>query len=233
MNGVRFFCDTADALRKEARLLTRVAQCESDRENLLWTGGRSLVAPSSIRHHPQFEFAVRNSIARGWPVELRPSGGGIVPQGPGILNLALVQVTNTAQSRDSVYFYRVLTDVIARAVDCPDAVSVGSIAGSFCDGKYNVAAKGRKLAGTAQRWTSRRDGSGDYAVLAHAVILCAADISACCAAINDFCSGLGVLSAFNPRAHINLQELLPDNRDAIEHFASMVGIHEAEPAALN
>ena len=56
----------------------------------LWSPRRrALVCPASLRLKPGFETAKRNSATRGWPLHLRPTGGGAVPQGPGVLNLAL------------------------------------------------------------------------------------------------------------------------------------------------
>ena len=92
MKDIRHFDRIADALDEEARLLALVAEGDSDFEAMLWTAGQSLVAPRSIGRLPGFERAAKESAQRGWPVALRSSGGGIVPQGPGILNLSLVHV---------------------------------------------------------------------------------------------------------------------------------------------
>ncbi len=55
------------------------------------------------------------------------------------------------------------------------------MSGSFCDGRYNLAcgegAEARKIVGTAQYWRPLAAGGG-HVVLAHAVILIDADLSA-------------------------------------------------------
>ena len=206
-------------------MLARVARCESDFEMALWTAGRSLVVPSSMAQKPLFESAASASVVRGWPVVLRPSGGGVVPQGPGILNLAVVSVADGKKCQDPVAFFQVLTDLIASTVTRVGAVSIGPVNGSFCDGKFNVAVDGRKLAGTAQRWTIRNARSHEYAVLAHATILCAADIPASCAAVEYFCGELGEPISLDPDAHINLQEVLSKDSDAFAHSAGIFRDH--------
>jgi len=55
----------------------------------LWQAPVSLVVPSSYLRHAQLEAARADFAARGCPVWLRLSGGGLVPQGPGIVNLSL------------------------------------------------------------------------------------------------------------------------------------------------
>ena len=203
MKDIRHFDRIADALDEEARLLSLVAGGDSDFEAMLWTAGQSLVAPRSIGRLPGFERAAKESAERGWPVALRSSGGGIVPQGPGILNLSLVHVLQGGDARDLASTYRVLTAPISRAASHLGAVSVGPVAGSFCDGNYNVVLDGRKLAGTAQRWTLRRDGSGDSAVLAHAIILCSAELEDACRAINRLCALSGVRPGVRRDSHVD------------------------------
>ena len=60
--------------------------------------------------------------------------------------------------------------------------------GSFCDGRFNLAVAGRKLAGTAQSW---RRVAGVPVVLAHAVIVVDADPQALTEAANAFERDLG------------------------------------------
>lgn len=203
MKDIRHFDRIADALDEEARLLALVAGGDSDFEAMLWTAGQSLVAPRSIGRLPGFERVTKESAERGWPVALRSSGGGFVPQGPGILNLSLMHVLRGEDARDLASTYRVLTAPICRAASHLGAVSVGPVVGSFCDGNYNVVLDGRKLAGTAQRWTLRRDGSGDSAVLAHAIILCSPGLEDACRAINRLCALSGDKPGVRRDSHVD------------------------------
>lgn len=218
---IRHFAETSAALAEEDRLFERVVRGESEAEASLWTAERALVAPRATRRAAGFDQAAQASAERGWPVHLRASGGCVVPQGPGILNLTLVRVS-PPNSHDPASIYRALTDLVGGVVAGLGTVSLGTVAGSFCDGKYNVAVDGRKLAGTAQRWKRRVGASDTYAVLAHAVILCAADIVGSCAAIDAFRSAIGDGPPLDPSSHVNLDCLLRGVTDAEDYLATQL-----------
>jgi lipoate-protein ligase A len=156
---------------------------------VLWQGTQGLVAPMSYRRHAALD-AVRESFARaGWPVRLRRSGGGVVPQGRGLLNLTLVRLIDGAPGELAARVYEHLCDVLAQAL-----TSLGieakprAVEGSFCDGRFNLAAGARKIAGTAQYW---RRGGGRQAVLAHALLLVEADVVRLTERANAFEAALG------------------------------------------
>ncbi len=143
----------------------------------LWTGPAGLVAPMSYRRHKNLDIACKASLQRGLPVRLRRSGGGLVPQGPGILNLSLAYPCNGSPGDLAEPVYHDLCAVLIRAlsrlgIEC----RAHSVVGSFCDGRFNLAVTSqgiaRKIAGTAQYW---RRGNGRQAVLAHALLLVDAD----------------------------------------------------------
>ncbi len=52
-------------------------------------GTQGFVVPGSYRQFADLPAVSAHFAARGWPVWLRRSGGGLVPQGPGIINLSL------------------------------------------------------------------------------------------------------------------------------------------------
>lgn len=125
----------------------------------------SLVCPSAYERREEFESGSQQSKLAGWPVHLRPTGGGTVPQGPGIDNLVLAFDAPPGSTIDDSY--RMLTRVLRRGLSAE--LEIGETPGSFCDGAWNLSYKGQKLIGTAQRWRPKR---GDPArVLAHAMIL--------------------------------------------------------------
>jgi len=135
---------------------------------LLWSSATpTLVLPAALMRSPHVQEAAAQAERAGFPVVTRRSGGGIVPQGPGTLNLALVLPAPPGfQLEDG---YRLICNSLAEALTRFDIRSTtGECARSFCDGTWNVLVEGRKLAGTAQRW--RSSGSGPI-VLAHAAIL--------------------------------------------------------------
>jgi lipoate-protein ligase A len=156
---------------------------------VLWEGRRGLVAPLSYHRHARLDAVCAEFAAQGWNVELRRSGGGIVPQGPGILNLSLALPIHGPPGGLAERVYVQLCGVLARAlarlgIDArPRAVD-----GSFCDGRFNLAVGERKIAGAAQYW--RRAG-GRQAVLAHALLLVDVDPTELAARANAFEAALG------------------------------------------
>jgi hypothetical protein len=165
---------------------------------VLWHGVQGLVAPTSYRRHAALDAASAESAARGWPVRLRRSGGGVVPQGPAVLNVSLALAAEGAPGTLAEHLYDQLCGVLARAlatlgIDArPRAVE-----GSFCDGRYNLAVGARKIAGTAQYW---RRAHGRQAVLAHALLLVDADTDLLTAAANDFEAALASGRRYDARA---------------------------------
>lgn len=160
---------------------------------VLWFAPRGLVAPLSYRSHVAFDVVCADFGAAGWPVRLRRSGGGVVPQGPGLLNLSLAYCPGGApgQYADAVYAH--LCSTLVRALGWLGIEShARSVRGSFCDGRFNLAVHtkegDRKIAGTAQYW--RRDGER-HAVLAHALLLLEADTTLLTEKANAFEAALG------------------------------------------
>ena len=182
----------------------------------LWEGPVSLVVPRSYRRHSAFERVAAQFAARGCPVFERPSGGGLVPQGPGILNLSLVY---TLPGGPGTWMERVYRHLCALLRDELEALGVAShwqaVSGSFCDGRFNLAcgsgAQARKIAGTAQYWRPlprHPAGPGTHAVLAHAVLLVDPDLAATHAWANAFEQALGSGRRYDPAKTVSMAELL-------------------------
>lgn len=164
------------------------AALEGQATAALWTGLAALVAPLSYRRHTRLDEACAASAAQGWPVRLRRSGGGVVPQGPGILNVTLAYPCAGAAGdmAEPVYIHlcQLLSNALARfGIEAQSR----SVQGSFCDGRFNLAVnhqgRTRKIAGTAQYW---RRANGRQAVLAHALLLVDADPAHLSAQANQF-----------------------------------------------
>lgn len=150
----------------------------------LWRGESALVVPRSYTALPGWAAA-----ARSHAVQVRASGGGVVPQGPGVLNLSLVWRTERATPCGTEEIYRALCSELTHALArLGIEVAPQAVPGSFCDGRFNLAAGGRKLAGTAQSW---RRIAGQPVVLAHAVIVVDADPLALTEIANAFERDLG------------------------------------------
>jgi len=154
----------------------------------LWTGQPALVAPLSYRRHASLDAACAASGVRGWPVRLRRSGGGVVPQGPGILNVTLAYPCTRAAGDMAELVYAHLCQLLVDALAKLGVSAFASaVEGSFCDRRFNLAVNHagspRKIAGTAQYW---RRGKGTQAVLAHALLIVSADPAGLSAQANQF-----------------------------------------------
>lgn len=172
-----------DPLDAEEALLARAGAGHAVAH--LWTAPVSLIVPRSYQRYAPLADARATFAQRGCPVWLRLSGGGLVPQGPGILNLSLAYPVRATMGALAEPVYLHLCGILADALNTLGVLThYQAVEGSFCDGRFNLAwgpgGDARKIAGTAQYWrrVPLRPDEGDtphYAVLAHAVLLVNAD----------------------------------------------------------
>lgn len=157
------FQTAADGIAREAALLQLGRPAL-----LLWRADENaIVVPMALARRPGFDGAASSAAANGWAVTTRSSGGGMVPQGPGTLNLAMIVPCPDGFTTDDGY--RLICGTIEEALTRFEIASTtGACASAFCDGAWNVLAQGRKLAGTAQRWRATPTGR---VALIHAAIL--------------------------------------------------------------
>jgi lipoate-protein ligase A len=155
----------------------------------LWRGEPGLVVPRSCATLPGWPAA-----AKAHRVLVRASGGGVVPQGPGLLNLSLVWRADAnadagiAPSGTEAIYRALCDELVGALARLGIAAAPQAVQGSFCDGRFNLAVAGRKLVGTAQSWRRVADKP---VVLAHAVIVVDADPQALTEAANAFERNLG------------------------------------------
>jgi lipoate-protein ligase A len=155
----------------------------------LWTSQTMLVVPRSYERAANFEAVCAASAAAGWPVRVRTSGGGVVPQGAGVWNLSLLWPAATSAPVEPESVYRWLCTELAGAfATLGIRIAPQAVQGSFCDGRFNLAYGGAKLIGTAQSW---RRIAHAHVVLAHAVLLINADPIVLTERCNAFESALG------------------------------------------
>jgi lipoate-protein ligase A len=174
----------------------------------LWRAPPGLVVPRSYTALPGWATLGADWAGR---VQVRASGGGVVPQGPGVWNLSLLWPAPAAApvATDAVYgaLCRELAAAFARL---GIAATPQPVQGSFCDGRYNLAVDGRKLVGTAQAW--KRAG-GRPVVLAHAVIVVSADPEALTAEANALEEALGTARRYRAEALASVARAAPDPTD--------------------
>jgi lipoate-protein ligase A len=138
----------------------------------LWRTSPCLVVTPLLAHRAEFAAAAEASAQRGWPVVVRRTGGGPVPQTAGTLNVSLAYAIPRAQTPSIDAAFRQFADAMLAALQrCGVQGVAGEIEGSCCPGRYDIAISGRKIIGIAQR---RRQGTKDgqllSAVLVHAMV---------------------------------------------------------------
>ncbi len=218
------YLEPDDALKREAALLEDVVAGRREKRCLVWETKPCLIAPRSYLRSETFGDARRNMDEIGWPVYLRPTGGDVTPQGAGTLNVSTVFRVGKEEGRNLESIYRWLCNPLISWVESlGNQASYGSINQSFCDGRFNVAVDGRKLAGTAQRWRACASRDGDWAILAHAIVLVDAAIEDGVAAVNRYYDYCGVENRVTPESHVNFSELY-----AKENGRSKLGAQESE-----
>jgi lipoate-protein ligase A len=170
----------------------------------IWTNGRCIVASAAQSHLGSFAAAAAASAARGWPVVSRLSGGTAVAHRPGVLNVSLFADIVGPVVLEDTYLQlvtRLATAVEQLGVSCDH----GTVAASYCDGRYNLRSGGRKLAGLAA--SVRRRGAR-VAYVSHASIALSGDLAADLTAIEAFETSLGRARPYDLAAHTTLTELL-------------------------
>ncbi len=129
----------------------------------IWRHRPSLVLGLRDARLPDADAAIAHFRSQGFDVHVRSSGGRLVVLDEGVLNVALGFSGERLPSVDEGF--RLMTDLIRDVIRrCGVDPEVGEIPGSICPGRYDVAVRGRKVAGLSQR--RRRD----YA-LVHAFLL--------------------------------------------------------------
>lgn len=151
-------------LALDEALAERVGAGEAPPFLRLWTGRRSLV---TSRYDPGLVDR-RGALAwcreHSYDLLLRSSGGTAVVHSEWTLNLSAAVPARDGFPSIAQAYELLPAGLLLALAELGLRAGYGSVPGSFCDGRWNLVARGRKLAGTAQR---RRAGY----VLWHAVLL--------------------------------------------------------------
>ena len=179
-----------------------------------------LVATVRESRMSNFEVAQQVLAAQGWPVVVRCTGGSCVPQGPGVINLAVIHPKVKGWHLEDGYLLlcALLRELLA---DYGLDATTGEVPGSFCDGNYNLQVGGQKLVGTAQRWAG--GGRDTAAVLAHACLLVDMDLVEATGKINILYNCCDNPQQFLPHACLSLRDCLgPRTSQTTEAFVAEV-----------
>lgn len=198
------FSKATDGIAREASLF-QAAQPAM----LIWQADENaLVVPSALARRDDMKDPMADAACKGWPVATRGSGGGVVPQGPSTLNLALVVPMSDACTLDEGY--RLICNIISEALTRFDVASTtGPRENAFCDGQWNVLVDGRKLAGTAQRW--RATSTGRVALIHAAILIRTLDTGLWPVLRRLHKIALPTGAQPKAEAHVAMEELIHDN----------------------
>jgi len=202
---------------------------EGRRSVLLWQAEAwSLIVPRAWARRDGFAAASDAAAKRGWPLLVRSSGGGAVPQGPSTLNLAIVtSIEPRAPLQDG---YRLICSAVAETLArFGIATNIGAVDGAFCDGAWNVTAGGRKLAGTAQRWRPGRHGN---LALIQAAILVEPLPKTVWPALERVHRTLASTVGPRPEAHVTLTDLRPARMRAAAFCGALIRAAEDGAASI-
>jgi lipoate-protein ligase A len=188
----------------------------------LWRTSPCLVVTPLLAHRTEFAAAAEASAQRGWPVVVRRTGGGPVPQTKGTLNVSLATAGPRDQAPGIDAAFRYFADALLSALRvCGVTAEVGEIEGSCCPGRYDIAIPtdhgGRKIIGIAQR---RRQGAKDgvllAAVLVHAMVWVEGDLNPEIDVLERFLAEAGARTRFRRAVMGTLQGISGISADAFE-----------------
>lgn len=167
-----------------------------------WQQSDCLVVPRRWQRHPAIGEACRASMAAGWPVVFRKSGGACVFHGRRVLCVSRLSIEEGSGRPVEMVYRRFAGRIAAAAARLGvEDIKTGSAPDAPCDGRYNVLVGKRKLAGLAMR---RRQRNGMTASLVHACIWLDGAFDEPLSAINAFERRLGQPGVYKPDACVTL-----------------------------
>lgn len=191
----------------------------------IWQAEKGLVVPRSYARTPSFDKCQSHFAAQGWPISIRQSGGGIVPQGPGIWNVSLAwrQYGKPLDLAEDAYM-QLCVPMQQALHTCGLSTDMQAVQGSFCDGRFNLAVQHqgmtKKIVGTAQVWRrcpapahlktiSRQAGdpAAWHIVLAHALVLIHVDVARLSQRANEVEQFLGRTARYQAQRICDLTSL--------------------------
>lgn len=196
----------------------------------IWQANQSLVVPRTYASMANFNNASAILAQAGWPVLVRHSGGGVVPQGGGIINISLAYAINGRPLDHSDTAYSILCNIIAHALK-PLGIQAltQAVEGSFCDGRFNLACivngVAKKIVGTAQLWRRHKHPyTNEYlqTVLVHALVLVHCDTNAITQQANTLETLLGNTRRYQAEKVTSIHEVSTANAKPGSNFINQV-----------
>jgi len=218
----------AEALRQEDAMIERFRDPKKSYALDFWTTSQSLIVPRSLTRAAQFNKACGDLGQSGWPVFVRRTGGGVTPHGAGILNVSLAYALDASEQPSINGVYEMFcSPLLSLMSDLGCKAESGAVPGSFCDGAYNIVVDGKKVMGTAQRWTRVRSNTSRQIVFAHAMLLVNANIQSSVRAVNKLCAACDLENAVLAEKHANISQLVNKTSQSIDQNKIISKLEEA------
>jgi len=218
----------ADALRFEDAMIERFRDPQHCYGLEFWTTSQSLIVPKSLTRAEQFNNACDDLRRCGWPVFVRKTGGGITPHGKGILNVSLAYALDASEQPTISGVYDMFcSPLLSLMSSIGRTATTGAVPGSFCDGAYNIVVDGKKVMGTAQRWTRVRSTVSRQIVFAHAMLLVNANIQSGVRAVNKLCAACDLENTVLAEKHVNINQLVDNTSQSVDQHAIVSTLKEA------
>jgi len=168
-----------------------------------WQSARGLCVTRKEHRLPHFKHAEAQLKQSSQELATRRSGGTVVPQGDGILNVTYISL-HFGQRNIGKSYMEFCESLQKTLKDLGFETDIGPVEGSYCDGDYNLILDGKKLAGTSQRWVKGPDKS--FIILNHAVILITEDGESASRRVNDFHTDTEGLRPYDETTSLSLWE---------------------------
>lgn len=207
--------DPQSMIDRDYELLGELANNVSDPITRIWTNRQCLVVGRQVSRWQGYDAACGKMTQEGWPVIRRATGGTIVPHYEGVLNVSLLYPVMGNRKSYVEQYLALCTPIIAVLKEMGIKADIGPVTGAYCNGEFNVAIDGKKVAGTAQRWKKIIDPSWPNAnvVLVHACINIA-DYMVGVNAVNNFIGEMLTSkkrSQISATAHTDIETASPNN----------------------
>ncbi|WP_428985299.1 lipoyl protein ligase domain-containing protein [Shewanella corallii] len=200
------------------------ALCRAEHPQLtIWQSLPALAVSQKDTLLPTYAEAVEVLRRDGVETLVRKSGGSAVFQSQSLFNLTLIWRLQGQTSIPESYrlMCRPMMDWLGQQ---GISSQLHAVDGAFCDGSFNIAVGGKKLAGTAQRWQRRK---GECKVLGHISIVLSPDYHRELNLINEFYRLAGKPMAYRRQALMDLQSLVGSinkSDNTFANFARQIGL---------
>jgi len=218
----------AEALQREDAMIERFRDPQTYYALEFWTTSQCLIVPKSLTRAAQFRNACDDLSQSGWPVFVRRTGGGVTPHGAGILNISLAYALDVSEQPSIRGVYEMFcSPLLALMSGLGCEAESGAVPGSFCDGAYNIVVDGKKVMGTAQRWTRVRSNVSRQIVFAHAMLLVNADIQSGVRAVNKLSEACDMENVVLAKKHVNINQLVDNTNQSVDQHTIVSTLKEA------